>query len=222
MTYRGISILAFCIVLGGIGLHALLFPFGPGRRWGIMAIFRTKIHVFTLLFLEQKLNWIGRLKKLILLLAMLSFLVLLLTGFGPLVCGCRLHGWLLMVHATFAPVFIGCVALLALGWAQGMAFEKEEAAVFSAGCCFRKPIDGCWLTDSGIGQKCCFWALIFLALPVTLSMIVSMFPLLGTHGQELLFHLHRWSALALACVAIVFLYVLIRRQIVKENKQEHI
>ena len=199
MTFRWISILAFLFVLGGIGLHALLFAFSASGHWRISDIIRVKVHALTLLFLDQKLNWIGRLKKLILLLGLLSFLILFLTGFGPLVCGYRLTGWLLMVHATFAPIFIGCLALLALGWAQGMIFRKDSAVV----------------------QKIYFWILVFLSLPVTLSMILSMFPFFGTKGQEFLFHLHRWSALALTCIAIIFLYCLVRSQIVKENTENH-
>ncbi len=198
MTFRWISIVTFLIILGGIGLHTLLFPFSASGRWRLMDIIRTKVHVFTLFFLEQKLNWIGRLKKLILLLGLLSFTVLFLTGFGPLLFGCRLSGWLLMIHATFSPVFIGCTALLALGWAQGMVFRSDSAVCLKLG----------------------FWTLIFLALPLALSMILSMFNFFGTEGQEFLFDLHRWCALGFVCIAVLYLYGLVRRQMDKENKPE--
>lgn len=211
MTFRWISVFAFLIVLGGIGLHALLFPFSASGRWRFMDILRTKIHAFTLLFLDQNLNWIGRLKKLVLLLALLSFFVLLVTGFGPLLFGCRLSGWLLMIHATFAPVLIGCTALLALGWAQGMVFREQTGNSVHEEC-------GCLAG----GRKICFWSLIFLSLPLTLSMILSMFKFFGTEGQAFLFVLHRWCALAFACIAIIFFYLLVRRQIEKENAQETI
>lgn len=198
MTFRWIAMAVFVLVIGGIGFHALLFPFSASGRWGLMDIFRTKIHAFTLLFLDQRLNWIGRLKKLILLLTLLSFLILLITGFGPLFFGLRLSGWLLVIHATFSPVLIGCLALLSLGWAQGMVFG-----------------DG-----SDLVQKGCFWILVFLALPLTLSTILSMFNLFGTEGQDFLLILHRWCALAFACFAIIFLYALIRGQIGRENAAE--
>lgn len=198
MTFRWISLAAFIVVIGGIGFHAMLFPFSASGRWRIMDILRTKIHVFTLLFLDQKLNWIGRMKKLILLLALLSFLILLITGFGPLLFGCRLAGWLLVIHATFAPVLIGCLALLALGWAQGMVFGNGSGSVL----------------------KGCFWLLIFLSLPLTLTMIGSMFRFFGTDGQALLLIWHRWCALAFGCIALIFLYALIRGQIGRENATE--
>ena len=198
MTFRVISICSFLIVMGGIGLHALLFPFSRSGRWRLSDIIRVKVHAFTLFFLEQKLSWLGRIKKLILLLALLSFLILFLTGFGPLLLGFRLHGILLMIHATFAPVFIGCVSLLAIGWAQGMTFRMNSAVV----------------------QNVFFWILIFLTLPVTLSIILSMFPFFGTEGQVFLFTLHRWSTLLFVCAAIIFLYILVRLQIIKENAKE--
>jgi uncharacterized membrane protein len=198
MTFRWVAITAFAVVIGGIGLHMLLFPFSASGRWGLMDIFRTKIHAFTLLFLDQKLNWIARLKKLILLLAMLSFLILLITGFGPLFFGCRLAGWLLVIHATFAPILIGCISLLALGWAQGMVFREGIDRVL----------------------KGCFWLLIFLSLPLTLTMILSMFRFFGTDGQTLLLIWHRWCALAFGCIGLIFLYNLIRRQIGMENATE--
>ncbi len=198
MTFRWIAAAAFIVVIGSIGLHALLFPFSASGRWRGMDIFRTKIHIFTLFFLEQKLNWIGRLKKLIFLLALLSFLVLLITGFGPVFFGLRLSGWLLVIHATFSPILIVCLSLLALGWAQKMVFENRMENIV----------------------KGCFWLLILIALPLTLTMIASMFRFFGTEGQELLLIGHRWCALAFGCIALIFLYCLIRGQIVKENTAE--
>ena len=62
----------------------------------------------------------------------------------------------------------------------------------------------------GLGQKITFWLLVVLALPLILSMVSSMFPLFGTHWQELLLELHRYSALLFALVAIVHIYLVIR------------
>lgn len=211
MTFRAVSILFFLIVLGFMALHAIMFPFSASGRWRLSDIVRTKVHVCTLLLLEQKLNGIGRLKKLVFWLGLLSFAVLLVTGFGPLLLGYRLSGWLLMIHATFAPILIGCIALLAVGWAHAMRFQKED---------FRPPSAGCWLTDSGAAEKGCFWGLVFLSLPLTLSMILSMFNFFGTEGQEFLLVLHRWCALVFAGLMMIFLYVLVRRQISRENKQQ--
>jgi len=67
------------------------------------------------------------------------------------------------------------------------------------------------LNRSGrLGQKITFWLLVVLALPLILSMVSSMFSLFGTHWQELLLEVHRYSALLFALVAIVHIYLVIR------------
>lgn len=198
MLFRWTSIIVLLLLLAGMAVHILLFPFSASGRWTFREIIRTKIHALTLLLLEQKLSPLGRLRKLILLLALLSFAILFLTGFGPLLFGSRLSGWLLMIHATFAPILMGCLALLAVGWAHEMVFRGLEDVLL----------------------KLCFWILLTLSLPLALSMIVSMFNWFGTEGQDFLYVLHRWCALAFTCLALLFLYVLVRRQIGRENRLE--
>lgn len=196
MNFRWISLLVFAVLLGGIGLHLLLFPFSASRRWTFREIIRTKIHAFTLLLLEQKLSLWGRFRKLTLLLGLLSFAVLFLTGFGPLFFGCRLAGWLLMIHATFAPVLMVCLVILAFGWAHAMVFRRTTDIVLNS----------------------CFWILLVLSLPLALSMIFSMFRWFGTDGQHFLLVFHRWCALAFGSFAFLFLYLLVRRQLEMENQ----
>jgi hypothetical protein len=198
MTFRWFSLLVFAAILGGIGLHSLLFPFSASGRWTFREIIRTKIHALTLLLLEQKLSIWGRFRKLICLLALLAFAVLFLTGFGPLFFGCRLSSWLLMIHATFAPILAVCLVVLAFGWASAMVF--------------------CGRSDMLL--KLCFWLLLVLSLPLALSMVLSMFRWFGTDGQKLLLELHRWCALAFGSAAFLFLYLLIRRQIKMENQED--
>jgi hypothetical protein len=55
-----------------------------------------------------------------------------------------------------------------------------------------------------------FWLLIFLALPLILSIVLSMFPLFGTHHQEILLALHGYVALVFTIVAIVHIYLVIQ------------
>ena len=64
--------------------------------------------------------------------------------------------------------------------------------------------------ESCIGQRIAFWLIIFLALPLILSIVLSMFPYFGTHWQELLLSIHRYTALVFTLVAIVHTYLLIR------------
>lgn len=126
------------------------------------------------------------------LLGLLSLVVLAGTGFGPIVFGDRLQGYLLMVHVTFAPLFIICVVLI---------------AVLAAG---KFPFPG-KLARSG------FWLLLTLALPVILTMTLSMLPVFGAKGQEFLFEAHRWSALGFSLITIIELYMLIRMKVQKDS-----
>lgn len=219
--FRMVSITAFLVVFGGICVHCIASAMAKGNRWRPIDILKTLVYLFTLFFLEQKLNLVGVLRRLIYLLALLCFVVLLITGFYPvLVYGEHLSGFLLMLHATFAPVFAVCLAVLAVFWADNCRFDKNywpwlqrvlgRETVNKAGV---KKYDPC--PSDGLGEllrKICFWLIILLALPVILSIILSMFPLFGTHGQEFLLSAHRYSALLLALVAIVHTYLVIRTQ----------
>lgn len=213
--FRWISIISFVTVLAGIFLHHLLFPCGYKPRFSTESLIRKKVHLFTLLFPEQKLGLPGKIRKLAFLLGLLSFMVLLLTGFAPVIFGIKLQGWWLMVHATFAPIFIGCAAIVALLGAGQYRFNQKdcEAIPFIGECGAGK---GCWLTDSGLGVKTGFWLLLILSLPVTLTMVLSMLPLFGTEGQEFLYFVHRWSALVFGLLAVIELYMLIRIKIREE------
>jgi hypothetical protein len=215
--FRWVAIISFGVVFTGLFLHHLLFPCGYKPRFSPGSLIRKKVHLFILLFPEQKLSLPGKIRKFIFLLGLLSFVVLLLTGFTPLMLGSRLAGYWLIIHATFAPIFIGCTALLALLGAGQYRFKKEDLNVI--GTDYKKSETGvCWLADTGIGAKAGFWLLLVLSLPVTLTMVLSMFPLFGTHGQELLYHLHRWCGLVFACIAMVELYMLIRMGILEDTK----
>ena len=66
--------------------------------------------------------------------------------------------------------------------------------------------------SSGIGQKISFWLIVFLALPLILSIVFSMFPYFGSYWQELLLDIHRYTALVFALVTIVHTYLVVRAQ----------
>lgn len=213
--FRMASIIAYAVVLLGIVLHYLIFPCGYEKRFSLFSLIRKKVHLFILIFHEQKLN-LGILCKCVFMLGLLSFAVLTITGFGPLFFGHRLEGYLLMIHVTFAPVFIGCMAIVAILSAGKYVFVRKDAEMLSSQC-FQKNVKRCWLTDSGVGVKGGFWALLVLSMPVTLTMVLAMLPLFGTNGQAFLFEAHRWSTLGFALIAIVELYILVRMEILKEQ-----
>ena len=151
------------------------------------------------------------------LLALLSFVVLAITGFYPtLVLGEHISGYLIMIHATFAPILAICLAILAVMW---------------AGTCRLNSNDWPWIThiiekvtqvkinpkasdnNSFVGQKISFWLIIFLALPLTMSIILSMLPYFGTHWQEIFVFIHRYTALTFAIAVLIHTHLIIFSQI---------
>jgi len=62
-----------------------------------------------------------------------------------------------------------------------------------------------------LGWKLSFWLAMLLVVPVSLSMVLGMFPIFGTHGQENLLSIHQYTALALSQVTLIHLHLLIRR-----------
>jgi hypothetical protein len=213
--FQWVSMISFVVVITGIVLHSLLFPCGHSPQFSPGVLVRKIIHLLMMLFPERKRNWITKIRKLVFVLGLFSFCVLLATGFGPLMFGIRLHGVLVMLHATFAPVFIGCVALVAILGAGQYRFNRKDIEAFQCGCAVGHN-GHCWLTDTGVGAKAGFWALLILSLPVTLTVVLSMLPLLGSHGQDFMFCLHRWCALFFALTAIVQLYMLTRAEDFKD------
>jgi len=173
------------------------------------------VHLLTLLFLEQKLSIVGILRKLVYLLALLCFVVLAVTGFYPtLVLGEHISGYLVMVHATFAPIFAICLAVLAVMSVRNCRFNQSDwpwfGRIVQRVTLVKSTGEETLRKSSGLGQKITFWLIIFLALPLILSIVLSMFPLFGTHWQELLLSTHRYTALVFALVAIVHIYLVIR------------
>jgi len=163
----------------------------------------------------RKRSLVDILRILVYVVAVFSFVVLAVTGFYPvLVLGEHISGYLVMVHATFAPVFAVCLAVLAVLWASRCRFtqgdwpwfERIVQRVTLAGSGAEKS----FRKGSGLGQKITFWLIVLLALPLGLSIILSMYPLVGTHWQELLLSTHRYTAYVFALVVIVHILLLRR------------
>ncbi len=172
------------------------------------------VQLFTLLFIEQKLSLAGVFRKLVYLLALLCFVILAVTGFYPtIILGEHISGYLLMIHATFAPIFAICLAVLAVMWASNCRFNRNDLPWFQRivqRITLVKSADEETVDKGSIGQKISFWLIIFLALPLILSIVLSMFPYFGTYWQELFLFIHRYTALVFALTVIVHTYLLMR------------
>ena len=208
--FRSISIISFAIIFGGIFLHFIISYCAKKRCWRPVKIL---VHLFTLLFIEQKLTPLAVLRKLVYLLAILCFVVLAITGFcQPLLYDKHLTGCLMMIHATFAPIFAACLAALAVMWACNCQFDKNYLPWLQR-LIRHTPADKTPAPKYELCRKICFWLIILLTLPLILSIVLSMFALFGTDIQDFLLNLHRYSALLFALIAIIHTYLLIRTQL---------
>ncbi|MHC4485197.1 MAG: cytochrome b/b6 domain-containing protein [Planctomycetota bacterium] len=129
-----------------------------------------------------------------------------------------ISGYLMMVHATFAPVFAVCLAVLAVMWARRCRLDQSDCPPLQyilQRVTRLKTAGELLCKSSRLGQKVTFWLIIFLALPLILSIILSMFPLFGTHWQELLLSMHRYTALVFVLVVIVHIYLIIRTKMLE-------
>jgi cytochrome b subunit of formate dehydrogenase len=164
--------------------------------------------------LKNKRSLVDYLRILVYLVALFSFVVLALTGFYPvLVLGEHITGYLVMIHATFAPVFAGCLAVLAIMWARQCRFTPGDLPWFERLVQRVTLVEGDEVRqnrNSCLGQKITFWLIIFLALPLGLSILLSMYPLLGTYWQELLLMIHRYTAYIFSVVVIIHTVLLLR------------
>ncbi|NQV32641.1 MAG: hypothetical protein HQ515_08110 [Phycisphaeraceae bacterium] len=122
----------------------------------------------------------GLLKKAATAVGALTILIMAVTGFAP----GTIHGYGLMLHAACAPVFILCMAYLAVACAKANA---------------------CRLAGLGLIRAISFWTLAFLTLPLALSIAVSMLPVFGTHMQHVLASVHIVTAWMFAGALVVYI-----------------
>jgi cytochrome b subunit of formate dehydrogenase len=212
--FQTISIIAVLGTFAGIAVHWIATSAGTMR-----CPVAGGIHMLSLLLIEQRSSLLGTLKKLVYLLAVVCFLVLAITGFYPLlVKGEHISGYLMMIHATFAPVFALCLGILAVTWAGSYRFTAEDcpwvSRLLRRVTRLRVPADNRPWQCSRVVCKAAFWLLLVLALPLILSIIVSMFHLLGTDWQGIAMALHRWTALVFVIVAIIHTYLAARLRMV--------
>ena len=211
-TYQQISIPLLLITIIGIALTYVVRPGKESWKHPLHAA----VHIFTLAFIEQKLSFAGAIRKLVYMLALLSFIILAITGFYPtLVKGEHISGYLLMIHATFAPILAICLAVLAVMWAGNSKFKSSDWLWFSRlleKITLTKANENSTAEKSMLVQKTGFWLTIVLALPLILSMVLSMLPYFGTYWQELFLFIHRYTALIFTIAVIIHTHIIIRAQ----------
>jgi len=210
--FRTMAMGGFAAVIAAILLHFIASKpkfddvFGEDRI-RILDPVRLIVFFVTLIFIEQKWSLLGVLRKLVFLLAILCFIILVITGFVPrVVFGIAITGWWLMIHATAAPIFAACVAILAVLWADRNRLDKNYWPLLNR-IVGRSPKSTATPEKHELKLRICFWVILTMSLPVILSAVVSMFPIFGMHGQEILLQVHRYSTLLLSLFAIIYLYL---------------
>jgi hypothetical protein len=137
------------------------------------------------------------------------FILLALSGFIPtLLFGDHLSGTLLILHVTAAPFFVLSLMLFLLFRAHFQQFDADD---FSALKTFRDERKSAELKKLPVQtmDKLLFWLFAVITLPAILSMIFSMYPFIGTEGQQWLLNIHRYSVLLLLIIAA--LHFMLRR-----------
>jgi cytochrome b subunit of formate dehydrogenase len=211
--FRSVAITGFIAVIAGVILHFVISKpkfddvFGKDRGLRILDPLRLVVFFKTLLFVEQKWSLVGVLRKLVFLLAILCFVVLVITGFTPIIfLGKSITSWWLMIHATAAPVFAVCIAALAVLWADKNRLDKNYWPWLNRAL-QRQPKSTTPPEKYELGLKISFWVILVLSLPMILSAILGTFPLFGTGWQGYLLQIHRYSTLLLSLFAIIYLYL---------------
>jgi cytochrome b subunit of formate dehydrogenase len=217
--FETITLGAFLTTFVGVAVHWAVFPVAGKRRGGAEVV-RAFVHVASLLLIEQRLSLLGALKKLCYLVAAFCFVVLGITGFYPLlVRGEHISGYLMMIHATLAPVFAICLAILTVTWASRFRFDKMDCPWLrrllrsTTRLSVPDPDGPCSCLALTV-WKITFWLVMASALPLILSILLSMLPLFGTYWQNVLLAAHRWVAVLFAVAVIIHSYMAVRVRMV--------
>lgn len=199
--FRLVLIAVFAVALVGIFAHFIIagaksVKFAiPKQGWTLVSVLRTLVY----------------------LVAMLSFCVLLVTGFLPrLLLDRAIWGYLTMLHAIFSPVFVCCVTILAIMWADNCVLNKNYLPWLNK-LLKRNPKSTEPPRKYEFTQKLSFWLILILVLPLTISILLMMFPIFGPHGQEVLLEIHRYIALAVAFFGLLHTYLTILTSAAKKT-----
>jgi len=131
--------------------------------------------------------------------------ILMATGFVPLIIlGQHLTGVLLVVHVAVAPLFAVGMSAVALLWSRRHEFHRGDWEIVVHAWRRRSlTLD----ETAPFLLKKWYWLALVLTLPLILTVILELFPLFGTEGEELLIRLHAYSALALTVTIILHTYL---------------
>jgi hypothetical protein len=147
---------------------------------------------------------LAELRRTVFLITLALALVLAASAFIPVVVlGDHPSGVLLIIHVTVAPFFALSLCLAALLWAERMRLRRTDWE--AAKKLLRRQN---WARGdlSATIRRLGFWVVLLVSLPLLLSIVLGMFPLFGTDGEEFLISVHGYSGLVLISTALVIFY----------------
>jgi len=151
-------------------------------------------------------------KKGVYILVLICFLILAITGFVPfLIFGEHMSGFTLMLHVAVSPVFAVCMAISALIWAHEHRFDERNwqwvKELILKRAMHQKNIPGMY----DFLKKFFFWLSVLFSLSVS-SVILLMYPIVGSAIQDFLLGFHRFGAMGVTVAIVMHTYSLIRSQ----------
>lgn len=151
---------------------------------------------------------INYLKVLAYFVVVVCALILTATGFIPyFLSGKPPTGYTLVLHVSIAPVFAVCMTLLTLLEAHRHVFNKMDRLRLNY--MFNRNQSPESISVKKSAAKLSFWLLIFLTPVVIGSILLSMYPVFNTFGQETLLLLHLLSSLFFLIIGIFHTFLLI-------------
>lgn len=185
MALRILAILALLLTVGGV---IWFFRKHPGSWNTYKTWFASELKAA--FGKEWKQNW----KKGVYFLTLVCLVILALTGFIPyLIFGVPLGGFALMLHVALSPLFILLITIIVLGWANSRTFSGQHWNFITSDL-FKKEKSQQAADD--FFEKFFFWFIVLFSI-ITASMVFSMYPILGTVGQEAILDVHRFSSVVL-------------------------
>jgi hypothetical protein len=133
------------------------------------------------------------------ILAVTGFVQVIITGSSP-------SGVLLLVHMIAAPLFALTLAAASLLWSHDQQVREADLPLLGQAVRTGTFYGAATLTAVG---RALYWLILVIALPLLLSIILSLFPLFSTDGETCLIALHGYSALTLVVAALLHGYICI-------------
>lgn len=226
MEFAIISVVCFIFVLAAGAVLAIFTRpdmdelFGADRRNRLMDPVRVLTSAVLLLLPRSGGSVVDGFKKLLYLITFISFLVLFVTAFYPrIVLGEQIAGYYMMTHTIAGGVFAVCICLCVLCWADGNRFKGVECPLIMKFVGLFVHLDENGSADKARGgyvgrrglclRKIFFWIIAAVAPVTILTVVLSMLPVFGTHGQEFLLAVHRYSAVVFTAAAVLHTVVLV-------------